>query len=201
MSAASKELKSIISSFVLEVWRTTTSQDSSPQACMLSPHSMRLHAQFSRITAVARLCFSIRQLQLSEYTCQWENRITGRSMSYPGAIGGTVPISTSGNRASSGWPLYFTSNTKLCLGIRERCRAKSEEKLHLCTFRIWCTWSLHKLDAQWRSCLRWFQRKAAAADLLFPAYTPGKSPKPAQNAKSNPIWWNVYMRVMQLSIE
>ena len=51
-------------------------------------------------------------------------------------LGGAVPISSSGNRATSGWPLYATS----CLGIRERWRTKSEEKLHLCTFHIWCTW-------------------------------------------------------------
>ena len=46
-------------------------------------HSVRLHAHLSRITATVRLCYSIRQLLLSEYTCQWENGITGRSMSYP----------------------------------------------------------------------------------------------------------------------
>ena len=34
-------------------------------------------------------------------------------MSYPAMIGSTVPISTSGNRATSGWPLYVTSNNKL----------------------------------------------------------------------------------------
>ena len=68
-------------------------------------YSVRLHAQLSRITAIVRLCCSIRQLQLSEYTCQWENWITGWSMSYPGTIGGAVPISTSGNRATSSWPL------------------------------------------------------------------------------------------------
>ena len=150
--------------------------------------SVCLHAQLSQITAIVRLCCSIRQLQLSEYTCRWENGITGRSMSYPGTLGGAVPISTSGNRVT-GWPLYVTS----CLGIRERCCTKSEEKLHLFTFRIWCTWSLHKLDAQWRSCLRWFWRKAATAFLL-PAHGLEKSPEPAQNAKSDPIWWNIYMQ-------
>ena len=79
------------------------------------PHrqSARLHAQLSQITAIVRLCYSIRQLQLSEYTCRWENRIIGRSMSYPGTIGGAVPISTSGNRNTSSWPLYVTSNNKL----------------------------------------------------------------------------------------
>ena len=55
-------------------------------------HSVHLHAQLSRITAIVRLCYSIRQLQLSEYTCRWENWIIGRSMSYPSTIGGTVPF-------------------------------------------------------------------------------------------------------------
>ena len=40
-------------------------------------HSVRLHAQLSQITAIVRLCYSTRQLQLSEYTCRWENRIIG----------------------------------------------------------------------------------------------------------------------------
>ena len=98
--------------------------------------SLRLHAHLSQITAIVRLCCSVRQLQLSKYTCRWENRITGQSMPYPGTLVGAVPISTSGNRNTSGWPLYVTS----CLGIQERWRTKSETKLHLCTLRIWCTW-------------------------------------------------------------
>ena len=102
-------------------------------------HSVCLHAHLSQITAIVRLCCSVRQLQLSKYTCRWENRITGQSMPYPGTLVGAVPISTSGNRNTSGWPLYITSNNKLCLGIRERWRTKSKEKLHLCTFGIWCT--------------------------------------------------------------
>ena len=31
--------------------------------------SVRLHAQLSQITAIVRLCYSVRQLQLSVYTC------------------------------------------------------------------------------------------------------------------------------------
>ena len=37
--------------------------------------SVRLHAQLSRITAIVRLRYSTRQLQLSEYACRWENRV------------------------------------------------------------------------------------------------------------------------------
>ena len=40
-------------------------------------HSLRLHAQLSQITAIVWLCYSTRQLQLSEYTCLWENQIIG----------------------------------------------------------------------------------------------------------------------------
>ena len=100
--------------------------------------SARLHAQLSLITAIVRLFHLIGQLELYECTCWWENLIIGRSMSYPGTIGGAVPISTRGNRAS--WPLYVTSNNKLCLGIQERWRTKSKTKLRLCTFCIWCRW-------------------------------------------------------------
>ena len=32
--------------------------------------SVSLHAQLSRITAIVQLCYSIRQLQMSEYTCR-----------------------------------------------------------------------------------------------------------------------------------
>ena len=98
--------------------------------------SVRLHSQLSQITAVVRLCCSIRQLHLSENICRRENRITGRSMYATGTIGGAVVISPSGNRNTSSWPLYVTS----CLGIRERWRTKSETKLHLCTLRICCSW-------------------------------------------------------------
>ena len=42
--------------------------------CMCG-QSVRLHAQLSQITAIVQLCHSIRQLQLSEYTCRWENQI------------------------------------------------------------------------------------------------------------------------------
>ena len=70
-------------------------------------------AQLSRIAAIVWLSYSIRQLQLSESTFQWENQFIGRSMSYHSTIDGAVPISTSGNRASSGWPLYVTSNNEL----------------------------------------------------------------------------------------
>ena len=117
-------------------WPTVLGTESVPwNVCFW--HSVRLHAQLSRITVIVRLCYSIGQLQLSEYTCLWENQIIGWSVSYPRAIGGAVCISTTGNR---GWPLYVTSNHKLCLGIRERWRMKSETKLHLYTFCRWCTW-------------------------------------------------------------
>ena len=59
--------------------------------------------------------------------------LLGRSMSYPGTLGGAVPISTSGNRNTSSWPLYVAS----CLGIQERWRTKSEtEHIHAGVMRL-----------------------------------------------------------------
>ena len=94
---------------------------------VLAGESVRLHAHLSRITAIVWLCYSIRQLQFPEYTCRWENRIIGRSMSYPGMIGGAVPISTSDNRATSSWPLYVTSNNKLPWHSRKMSYEKRAE--------------------------------------------------------------------------
>ena len=51
-------------------------------------------------TAVARLCSAVGQLQLSSSTRRGVNGFIGRRMSYPGAIGGAVPIYTSGSRAT-----------------------------------------------------------------------------------------------------
>ena len=73
---------------------------------------VRLHAQLNPIKAIVRICSAIGHLQLSEYTWRWVIRFIGRNMSCSGTIGGAVPISTSGNRAT-GWPLYVTTNNKL----------------------------------------------------------------------------------------
>ena len=85
-------------------------------------HSVRLHAHLSRITAIVRLCYSTRQLQLSEYTCPWENWIIGRRISYPGTIG---------NRNTSGWPLYVTSNYKLPQHLRKMAYEERDEATSL----------------------------------------------------------------------
>ena len=75
-------------------------------------HSVRLHAQLNPIKAIVWLCSTIGQLQLSGSTWRLVNRFIGWSVSCPGTIGGGVPISTGGSRAT-GWPLYVTSNNKL----------------------------------------------------------------------------------------
>ena len=72
---------------------------------------IRLHAQLNLIKAIVRLCSSNGQLQLSEYTYRKSINWPKPTMSYPGTIGGAVPISTSGNKATS-WPLCVTSNQK-----------------------------------------------------------------------------------------
>ena len=146
--------------------------------CVYLHSSVRLQPQFNSATQSDNCSYP--SLHAGE-----KIGLLGRSMSHPGTLGGAVPISTSGNRNTSGWPLYVTS----CLGIRERWCTKSEEKLHLCTLRIWCTWSLHKLDAWWRSCLRWFRRKDAG--FLLPAHGPGEK---SCAERKNPIRWNIYMQ-------
>ena len=67
-----------------------------------------LHAQFSRITAIVRLCYSIRQLLLSEYTCRWENGIIGIGL-YPFQL-----VVTETPPAD----LFTSPATTNCLGIR-----------------------------------------------------------------------------------
>ena len=69
-------------------------------------------------------------------------------MSYPGMIGGAVPISTIANRATSCWPLHHHQQQQQI--IRERWRPKSKMKLRPSTFRLWWTWLWHKRDAQRR---------------------------------------------------
>ena len=64
--------------------------------------SEHLHAQLSRITAIVRLCYSIGQLVYPSIHAGEKIGLLGRSMSYPGTLGGAVPISTSGNRNTSG---------------------------------------------------------------------------------------------------
>ena len=113
-------------------------------------------------------------------------------MSYPGTLGGAGPISTSGNRNTSGWPLYITS----CLSIRERWRTKSETKLHLCTLRIWRTLKLHKLDAQWCLFLRWFRNTDTEAEHRAANRTDSKNYFSTPNKiyihlNERAVWWNI----------
>ena len=102
--------------------------------------SVRWHAQLNLIKAIVRLCSSIGQLQLSDYTKEsinwtkhvipryvafspntWEEKCGGNVVGFIyfflffykcSLIAGAVPISTKGNRATD-WPLYVTSNNKL----------------------------------------------------------------------------------------
>ena len=87
-------------------------------------HSVCLHTQFNPIAiipkAIVQLWSSNGQLQLSEW---WQkrsllggNRAVRKPIHWPkhvmpGTIGGAVPFSASGTRAT-GWPLYVTSNNK-----------------------------------------------------------------------------------------
>ena len=104
-------------------------------------------AMLNPIKAIVRLCPAIGQLQLSGYTWLLVNRFIDRSMSCPGTIGGTVPISTSDNSAT-GWPLYITSNNKL--RRHSRVVFSRQPSLHLrsmvpqnkCFFLLTCLRSL-----------------------------------------------------------
>ena len=144
--------------------------------------TVRLHAHLSQITAIVRLCYSIRQLQLSEYTCRWKNRIIGWSMSYPSTKGGTVPISTSGNRSTSDWPLYVTSSNKLPWHSRKMAYEERDKALSL-----YISYMVYMIITQTRcSLLRWFWRKDTAAIPLLLAHSPRKEISRLRRAQ-NPI--------------
>ena len=140
----------------------------------------------NRTTAIVRVYMPVRK---SNY---WP---TGRLAT---TIGGAVPVSTSGNRATSGWFLYVTSNNKLCLGIWQRWRTKSKNEnsslyiscmVYMIITQTRCTMVLllAVISEESRRHL-----SISTAILLLPAHSSGK--KLAQNAKSDPIRWNVYMQ-------
>ena len=162
--------------------------------CSFILHSVRLHAPLSRITAIVRLCYSVRQLQLSEYTCWWENRIVLWSMSYPGTIGGAVPISTSGNRAISSWPLYVTSNNKLPRHLRKMAYKERDKATSL-----YILYMVYMIITQTRCTMVLFL--AVILEERRRPFTSSSRPRernlvPAQNAKiqSSLIRWCVYMQ-------
>ena len=124
----------------------------------------------------------LRQLQLSEYTCLWENQIIGRSVSYSHTISGAVPILTRGNGDTSDWPLYVTSNNNLCLCIRERWYTS-----FIFVHFVSGVHDYDTLDAQWRACLRLFRRKDATPSFYSrPRGGGGGKFEAEQKAKSNP---------------
>ena len=155
---------------------------------LVSHQSVCLHTQLSRITAIV-LWYSIGQLQLSEYTCRGENRIIGQSMSYPGTIGGALLISTSGNRGTSSWPLYATSNNKLPQHSRKMAYEEQDEATSL-----YISYMVYMIITQTRCTMALFlvvileERRCQRCPS-----TSGSQPREriltlAQNAKSDPIW-------------
>ena len=103
-------------------------------------HSVRLHAQLSRITlAIVRLCYP-------SDNCNCSSIHAGEKI---GSLDGSchspvwwVALHPFQQVVTEPPPAdLFTSQAATnCLGIRERWCTKSETKLHLCTFHIWCTW-------------------------------------------------------------
>ena len=149
------------------------------------------------MTAIVQLCYSIRQLQLPKYICRWEHLIIGRIMSYPGMIGGAVPISTSGNRnRNSSWPLYVTSNNKLPQHSRKMAYEERDEAPSL-----YISYMVYMIITQTRCTMALFlaviseeRRRRRCRPSTSGSWPWGKNLALAQNAKSDPIWWNVYMQ-------
>ena len=138
-------------------------------------------AHLIRITAIVWLCYSIRQLQSSDYTCQWENWIIGRSMSYPFQLVVIKPPPADLFRSLA------TTNSASAFekdGIR---RARSYIFAHF-------IYGVHdnytNADAQWRSCLRWFWRKDSTAACLCKIQIQSDGAYTCRsNAKINWIIW------------
>ena len=121
----------------------------------------------------------------------------------PGTIGGAVPISTSGNRNTSGWPLYITSNNKLPRHSRKTAYEERDEAPS-----VYISYMVYMIITQTRctvelflSFLRWFRRKDAAV-LLLPAHGLGKKSRACAERKirSN-LMECIHAGVMRLSIE
>ena len=166
-------------------------------------HSVRLHAQFSRITAIVGLCYSIRQLQSSEYTCWWENRIIGWSMSYHGTIFGAVPISTSGNRNISGWPLYVTSSNKPRRHSRKMAYEERDEAPSL-----YISYMVYMIITQTRCTMALFlaviseDRRRRRRPSTSSSRPREKNLEPAQNAEiRSALMERIHAGVMRPSIE
>ena len=171
-----------------------------PPEIRWSSLSVRLHAQFSRITAIVRLCYSIRQLRLSEHT--WDEKIglLGRSMLYPGTTGGAVSISTSGKRNTSSWPLYITSN-KLPRHSRKMAYEEWDEATSLyISYMVYII--LHKLDTL--SCGDFGGKTSLSASASFYCrFTAlGKKSRACTEHKiSSDLMERIRAGVMRLSIE
>ena len=161
----------------------------SPRRELCANTQLRLHAQLSRITARVWLCYSIKQLQWSKYMCQWENWITGRSMSYPVTLGGAVPISIIGNRAPPPADL-FTSPA----AVRRARRSSS----------LYISYMVYMIITQTRCTMAFLlilveSRRRPSTSGSQPRE---KNLKPAQNAIiRSDLMECIHAGVMQLSIE
>ena len=128
------------------------------------------------------------------------------SMSYPGTLGGAVPISTSGNRNTSGWPLYITSNNKLHRHSRKMAYEVRDEATSLyisymvfmiitqtrCTMELFLSFSLSLFLA----VISEERRHRPSTSSSRPRE---RNLSPAQNAKSDPLE-HIHAGVMRQSI-
>ena len=92
---------------------------------------------------------------LPQYIWWWINRII--------TIGGAAPISTSGNRATSGLPLHHQQQQQP-RGFEKDGERRANWIYVPLYFVFWWAWLLHKRDAQRCSWLQWLWKIDAAAD-------------------------------------
>ena len=133
---------------------------------------------------------------LSKYTCQWENQIICRSMSYPGTIGGAVPISTYGNRATSGWPLYVTSNIKLPQHSRKMVYEEQGEatSLHISYMVYMIITQARCTRGPFLAVISEERRSRHCRPSTSSSWPREKNLAPLKNAQSVPIWENIHMQ-------
>ena len=128
------------------------------------------------LTAIVRVYMQVRKSDYWAGACHtWSN-------------GGAVTISTSGNRNTSGWPLYITSNNKLPRHSRKMAYEERDEApslyisymVYMIITQTRCTTVLLLVVILEERCRH--RRPSTSGSQ------PGeRNLTPAQNAKSNPI--------------
>ena len=94
-------------------------------------------------------------------------------MPYPGTLGGAVPISTRGNKNTSGLPLYVTSNNKLPRNSRKMAYKERDKATSL-----YISYMVYMIITQTRCTMALFlaviSEEDAVTALLLQTHGPGK---------------------------